>query len=163
MQFPIPLTGRIRNLEGFLCGVGEKEGKELTRKFIFKDTKTWQFLLHSHRILAKIIWRKTMSWWLQRIGSRKPLLMQFKCRGHHHWSQISSNFAGRPEEQRSATAVAKWPAWLVWLLHGWCTKKSQSAMPSEPWLQRDALLVRHCRWANTSVNGSWGSKLWFWS
>lgn len=43
MQFPIPLTGRIRNLEGFLCGVGEKEGEELTWKFIFKDTKTWAF------------------------------------------------------------------------------------------------------------------------
>lgn len=41
MQFPTPLARRIRNLGGFLCGVGEREGKELTWKFIFKDTKTW--------------------------------------------------------------------------------------------------------------------------
>lgn len=30
MQFPIRLASRIRNLGGFLCGVGEREGRELT-------------------------------------------------------------------------------------------------------------------------------------
>jgi hypothetical protein len=55
MQFPIHWASRTRNLGRFLCGIGEREGRELTRKFIFKILKPGQFLLHSHRMLGKII------------------------------------------------------------------------------------------------------------